>query len=290
MVVRFMLVAWLVLIQSLVQASAYQPDWVELHESALLSAAAYLPADDTQLSVKPLGWTIETHNELAETAVQYYLASNSETQVLVVRGTANLENVLVDLDFQLKPHAALNIMLHQGFAEAAGAILNDARSKLDISKPIRTTGHSLGGAVAQILAMQLDALGFNVVNVITFGQPKVTNVAGVNAFEHIPLLRVVTPLDVVPLVPALSPMDVKNLDIYWHGGTELILMGQGKYAITGGLKSMLRATKFLNKVPDDTNAQAHEMQTYIALLAHTRAEAMQVPYKADLSIFGITID
>jgi hypothetical protein len=43
------------------------------------------------------------------------------------------------------------------------------------SRPIHVTGHSLGGALATIAAYDLKQMGYNVVDLITFGSPRVGN-------------------------------------------------------------------------------------------------------------------
>ena len=66
-------------------------------------------------------------------------------------------------------------------------------------------GHSLGGAVASILAINLDIDGYKVGGVTTFGQPKFTDKVGMEKYKHIPITRVVNEKDVVPLVRTSRP-------------------------------------------------------------------------------------
>ena len=68
---------------------------------------------------------------------------------------------------------------------------------------IQITGHSLGGAEALIVGMMLKTAGTPVDQIITFGQPKVSNQAGVDAFsDYSPLIRIVNENDIiVPEVP-----------------------------------------------------------------------------------------
>ncbi len=266
-------------------------DFFEIKKSALISAASY---DSPNAIVKRLNhveYALVHHNVLADSELSYFLArAPSGLQYLSFRGTANLENALVDLDVSLKLDTDLNIQLHQGFGGAAKAAYTDVKSKLDKSQPVIVTGHSLGGAVAVIMAMYLQRDGFLLQKVITFGQPKVTNVSGADAFANLPLIRVVTPKDIVPLVPPLSPLQLREMDIFWHMGQEVILLPEKSYAITDGLKSMMRATKFVSSVPDESNIQAHQMGTYLSLIDKKIEGAQQVPYKTEISIFGFSLD
>jgi len=287
--IRFILVFCLGISQAVFAASNSSiPSFSTIKQSALLSAASYIEVPEQ--GIAGTDFKLVEQVVLEGSAVSYFLARNRNTQALSFRGTANLENVLVDLDVSLALDAHSEILLHQGFAEAAWAVYQRVKPRLDISQPVITTGHSLGGAIAVIVAMYLQKDGFDVSRVITFGQPKVTNVAGASAYSALPLMRIVTPKDIVPLVPPLSPLQLQNLDIYWHMGQELILLAKHKFALTQGLKSMMRATKFVSSVPDETNLQAHQMATYLQLIDSNLQFAEQVPYKMEINLFGFSLN
>ncbi len=266
-------------------------DFTEIKKSALLSAASYASAEVIEKRLVAGGYDLRQQQTLADSGLSYFLASSSTGhQYLSFRGTSNLENALVDLDLALQLDADLNIQLHQGFAGAAKMAYQNVKAKLDKNKPISTTGHSLGGAIAVIVAMHLQRDGYQLDGVITFGQPKVTNVAGAEVFSALPLMRIVTPKDIVPLVPPLSPLQLKNLDIYWHMGSEIILLDNKEYAQIQGIKSMMRATKFVSSVPDKTNLDAHQIATYLALIEQKLVAAQPVPYTMEINVFGFTLD
>lgn len=265
------------------------PNFQDIEQSGQLSSLAY-GGDDIKSPLMDMGHVLIHQTVLEGVEVSYFLTVHEGVQFITVRGTANLQNAMVDLDINLKQDETLGIFVHQGFANAALGIMKNVTEFLDQSKPVRTTGHSLGGAAAVMLAMYLDKQGYDLGQVITFGQPKVTNVGGADVFSHLPLLRVVTEKDIVPLVPPLSPLQIKNLDIYWHMGEEMILLQGQDYALTQGLKSMLRATKFTSALPSETNLQAHKMQTYLDLISLKIEEATQVPYKTELNLFGVSFD
>lgn len=266
-------------------------DFTEIKKSALLSAASYASAEVIEKRLVAGGYDLRQQQTLADSGLSYFLASSSTGhQYLSFRGTSNLENALVDLDLALQLDADLNIQLHQGFAGAAKMAYQNVKAKLDKNKPISTTGHSLGGAIAVIVAMHLQRDGYQLEGVITFGQPKVTNVAGAEVFSALPLMRIVTPKDIVPLVPPLSPLQLKNLDIYWHMGSEIILLENKEYAQIKGIKSMMRATKFVSSVPDKTNLDAHQIATYLALIEQKLVAAQPVPYTLEINVFGFTLD
>src|SRR5581483_9734393 len=97
-------------------------------------------------------------------------------------GTANLENVLLDADFTQQEIPELKISLHRGFARAARLIYDDFKPRLIAGYHVEVTGHSLGGAEALIVGMMLKAAGTPADTVVTFGQPKISNQVGVDAF------------------------------------------------------------------------------------------------------------
>jgi hypothetical protein len=258
-----------------------------LHEYALIADAAYQGEAEIEKVLAAQGYTLIVNEQLPGYAVSYFLATDdaNKQQMLSVRGTSNVENAMVDVAFQLLPNKHTGIKLHQGFAQSADYIFAKVKTRLNKDYHINTTGHSLGGAAALILAMYLDAGGYDVGKVITFGQPKVTNMSGSRKYSHLDVTRVVTPKDMVPLVPPLDPMDLMNMDIYWHLGTELVLQQGNAYSELEGVDSMMRATDFLNEMLTQANLQHHYMTVYINLITPKLVNAKRVPYENDFSIY-----
>ena len=63
-------------------------------------------------------------------------------------------------------------------------------------------GHSMGGSIAVLLAKKMQIEGHHIEEVVTFAQPMVTNSAGAELLNTIPLLRVGLDRDVVIYLPA----------------------------------------------------------------------------------------
>ncbi|WP_455367090.1 lipase family protein [Kaarinaea lacus] len=259
--------------------------FVEILQYAQLANAAYGNRATVEKAVAAQGYKLGHYANLPKLQVSYYLATDelNHTQTIAVRGTSNVENALVDIAIQLINSDDFGIQLHNGFAVSAKNIFNDIKPKLNKQYKLRTTGHSLGGAVAVILALYLKNEGYQVERVVTFGQPKVTNVTGSGKLDELELWRVVTPQDLVPLVPPLHLADINNLNIYWHAGREIILLPGKQYSITSGVESMLRATKFLAQPLSEKNLQHHFMSEYLALIEAKTSSAEWVPYKNDFS-------
>lgn len=264
-------------------------DFVMIEEQALFAAAAYQSEAEVDDLVTAKNHDLSFYHTLADTQMSFYLATSdaSETQVIAVRGTSNVENAMIDIALKLLVDEKTGSRLHEGFAYAAKQIYTELKPLLRTEYKIHTTGHSLGGAVALILAMYLDADNYNVEQVVTFGQPKVTNVSGAKKIQHINVIRVVTPDDVVPLVPPFDPLDIKNIDIYWHAGKEVLLLDDNQYSVLEGVDSMLRATKFTQKRPTDSNLKNHYMNLYLEQVRAKTESPEEVPYENSFNLFNL---
>jgi len=278
------------LFTSSIQIAFATQNFSSIKTQATLANATYLDLDELKAAMLAEDIKLVRHITLPDSQVSYFLTQSKGVQTIAIRGTANLQNAMVDIDLALQVDSNLGIILHQGFASAARAVYQDVKPYLTEDMTIQTTGHSLGGAVAVILSMYLTQNDYNLSQIITFGQPKVTNVAGAEKFRYLPLTRIVTAKDIVPLVPPLSPMQIKELDIYWHMGEEVILLDNSEYSQTNGIKSMLRATKFTSSIPNEENLSAHQMSNYAHLVDELVNNAVEIPYKTEISFWGISIN
>lgn len=265
------------------------PNFTLIKQYAELSKAAYASSAGPELANYLPGYRIIRYYNIPDYEVSYLIAIHEATgdSVVSVRGTSNVENALVDIAIKLQYDEKAEVKLHEGFSVAAAAIYAELQGQLDSTKTVHITGHSLGGAVAVILAMYLEKDGFNVGNIITFGQPKVTNLAGSRYYTDLNLLRVVTPLDMVPMVPPLDPMDIRNLDIYWHIGTEVLINQDRTFSILQGSTAMLRVTSFTQRMLDEVNVEHHRIDRYIDLIEPKIEGAEQLPYKTDFNLFNL---
>lgn len=171
------------------------------------------------------------HVEVGEfpvSGLRIYLdtAPQGGAQWVMVRGTANLPNVIEDLEFIGETEHELGIHVHSGFDKSLQECLPWVLQRLDRTRPVWVTGHSLGGAVAELLIATLDHRGYKDVSGITFGQPKLTNARGVARLAHLKLLRVVHESDPVPMLPPVF-VELVEIGIYHHSGPELIVRPDG---------------------------------------------------------------
>jgi len=163
---------------------------IELLEMANYCKVAYEKDSKNQIFVK--------NNQFS-----YYVKHDRGVNILIFRGTDNKENVLTDLDFRpfkdsaLTRHHEIDLYLHRGFRDAAMILYKDIKKKYKLEKTVYLAGHSLGGAIAQIIGLWLDMEGRDV-QIYTFGSPKVTTTFFGNRPRH---YRVVVDNDPIPFLP-----------------------------------------------------------------------------------------
>ena len=120
--------------------------------------------------------------------VAFEVKQEDGISIIVIRGTANDANVLSDVDVRLVSDTRTGIRLHKGFRDAAVNIMQiidtsttTGRNTIQgqtltypLEHTVHVTGHSLGGAVAQIIGMWLHKRGKNV-QIYSYGSPKVSD-------------------------------------------------------------------------------------------------------------------
>lgn len=119
--------------------------------------------------------------------------------VLVFRGTTGFRNWLIDLDVRPEKWGA-RATVHRGFREALEQVWSDLRPALEsLTTPCFFTGHSMGGALAQLVAAR-----FRPRAVYCFGAPRVGDRGYVEMMRGIPVFRIVNRQDIVAVLPPAS--------------------------------------------------------------------------------------
>jgi hypothetical protein len=198
-----------------------------------------------------------------------YIFGTDETKkkhFIGIEGTRDLEGVRIDTDASLQINRILRISLHPGFDAVARAVYHDLRTR-HLLKPgyrVGLTGHSLGGAAAVVLAMYLDRDGVSVDEVVTFGQPRVTDRTGLASFSRLleRIVRVVGCDDVIPFVPPAP---------YEHSGFVFLVLDlrRFEFAPRDVQRSFPRA--ILSDVKNKP-FHGHLMDTYLSRLAKPRTD------------------
>lgn len=139
---------------------------------------------------------------------QAYLAVSGDFAVLAFRGTSDIGDWFTNLDAKLVPleGAPVQVLVHEGFLSAFECCRDEITAAVDKHVPpdlgLYITGHSLGGALAQIASAALER--DNLAACYTFGSPRV----GTSDFDRqvkCPHYRVINRSDLVPGVPAPRP-------------------------------------------------------------------------------------
>lgn len=97
--------------------------------------------------------------------------------------------------------------MHGGFADSADELFEILQGTGLLATPRRwwICGHSLGGALAQLVAARLHALPEQrIAAVVSLGQPKVGDAAFAARLDRLPVHRIVHGCDVVPTLPPTS--------------------------------------------------------------------------------------
>ena len=171
------------------------------------------------------GWNnVKTYERVVGDTVDTQAATmtNSSAFVIAFRGTQQGADAVSDgLTFNTRVPGTTNVYVHQGFWDALTPVYNSIVAEMKANRGSRIvwiTGHSLGGALAQLMAYRIKnstdtAVNSAVVRVVTFGAPMV----GLTAFNN-PLndksfistvgaanmQRWVNLMDPVPQVPGLT--------------------------------------------------------------------------------------
>jgi len=110
--------------------------------------------------------------EIGEDEFAYNVVQDRGVTIISIRGTDNGKNVLTDLDARPFRDRKLGVQIHRGFRDAAEKLKNDIIENVALEETIILTGHSLGGAIAQILGLWFEDDAYEV-QIYTFGSPSV---------------------------------------------------------------------------------------------------------------------
>jgi predicted lipase len=193
-------------------------------QCAHLSAVAYRPIQERTKWLEKNG--LQWENDLSSrNGYQGFIASSSDTMFIVFEGTASTKDWTTDAK-ALKNYVCFFdddqlVGIHIGFYHLFTDVWPQIKSYMDThltNKKIVLTGHSLGGAIATLVAAPLRV---HDLEIVTFGCPRVGNRAFMKKYnDSVPLsTRVVRDLDVVPRMPKFD---------YWHVDTLLHLTDEGK--------------------------------------------------------------
>ena len=189
---------------------------------AEVSMVAYLPADQAAVAAQALGF--EASHYIERDGAQAYLFENRHDRVLACRGTEPNEWNDIKADANALTDLAETVgRVHRGFKREVDDIWPHIEPFLteDDDRHLWFTGHSLGGAMAQLAAGRCDLADIPAIPeaVFTYGSPRVGNQRYVasHKVEHI---RWVNNNDIVTKVP---PSWLR----YRHRGNRIYITSKG---------------------------------------------------------------
>jgi hypothetical protein len=200
----------------------------------------------------------------------------SGTQLVFMSGTNSETLWKFDFDTASVWEPDFTSPVHRGFNNAALTVLDDVLPRLEIDYPITLTGYSLGGAMAALLAQYLAINGYSIADVLTFGQPKITNAEAAPNFASLPILRFVNRRDPVPHLP---PNDMSPGETFDHFGPEVILYDGPYYSyLDGNDPTYFRSTDGgLMTILGQADFNEHGI-LYLQRLEAKLASSVQIPY------------
>ena len=209
--------------------------------------------------------------------VLYFVQTDHARQqhVVSVRGTVDDTNWQLDKDTHGAFDKQAGVLLHRGFHKVAQAIHADLRNQINPTYRTYFTGHSLGGAVAAILATYLDRQGYSVGGVYTFGQPKFTNTEGVRRFTHLPMLRVVYQNDAVAMLPDKV---ASGNGKFAHVGPEVVLLSGPYFSFLDESEAARKSIGSFGRGISYASLPDHKIKWYLQGVRDKLQASQPVPY------------
>lgn len=144
----------------------------------------YSNRDNSGSNAKPYLYQNYFNGETPQSNIyDIFYNHNRDEYMISFKGTSTGSEIYEDIKGVVTPARALskgNVRgkIHSGFADTYEALYDDFKAdlrKIPKGATVKLTGHSLGGAMAQLAAADLHNEGYRVKSLTTFGAPSVGN-------------------------------------------------------------------------------------------------------------------
>ena len=178
---------------------------------AVLCENATWGADDNiQEALEPLGGGTLTVHRLSSALPEIAVAVQAGQTIVAIGGTNS--SIIWALNIFASQVQVSMTGVPGGVSTYFAAIAERFISFIPVDRPLLLTGHSLGGAVAQILAVFYQEQGGVDVECLAFGSPRAGDGDFANSADPSLIVHIVKKGDPVPLVP-IGPA---NMGIWTH--------------------------------------------------------------------------
>ena len=166
-------------------------------QAATLANDAYLPTEQFMQKYRSDDYELITARALS---INYYIFKQKNQLIIVFEGTNDLSSLKTDLQVGERDFLHLfGTQVHKGYYNEAQYAYKRVSPLVTKEQQVIVTGHSLGGAVAHLLAAILYKEGYNV-RLFTFGEPPVGNEDFVHAIKGLDHQRYTHIFDMIPLL------------------------------------------------------------------------------------------
>jgi len=225
---------------------------------ARLSNLAYKIPDEAEPLFHKMGY-YTTYYEHRGSNV--YILEDATDVIIVCRGTEAKEwaDVQADLTIALVPSRAGKGKVHRGFRNYTDYVWDDVKKYMNgVQKTLWLTGHSLGAAVATLMARRftLDETLVTPEALFTYGSPRIGNRTYINEFNKLlPHHRWVNEGDIVTKVP-FPPF-------YYHCGIKHHITDDGIMVNAKVSKKLWNVIKGTLRLPKNiVNTVTHDIKNH----------------------------
>ena len=180
-----------------------------------MSELAYKEKSQIEVELSASGYRLNTNFYFSdkETSTQGFVVGDREKIIVSFRGTQEvIKDWLSNLNFLHEDWTEANKLaeVHRGFNNAVNSIWSNVVHEVNLlrdnNQPVWLTGHSLGGALATIVAANytLQEPSVEVAGIYTFGQPRAGDFTFAKIFNAVlkdKMFRMVNNNDVVTRLP-----------------------------------------------------------------------------------------